>query len=82
MWFAYALLSGSDGGFYVGMTNDIERRVREHNSGYNRSTRSRVPFTLIYSEECASSGDARKREKYLKSGQGRDFLKSQASKWF
>ena len=82
MWFAYALRSGSDGGFYVGMTSDIERRVKEHNSGSNRSTRSRVPFTLFYSEQCASPREAREREKYLKSGQGRDFLKLQASKPF
>ncbi len=77
MWFAYALQSCRDGGLYIGMTSDIERRIKEHNGGYNQSTRSRVPFTLIYSEQCASRGEAREREKYLKSGQGRNFLKSQ-----
>ena len=76
MWFAYALQSGRDGGLYIGMASDIEERVREHNRGYNQSTRSRVPFTLIYSEQCGSRTEAREREKYLKSGKGRDFLKS------
>ena len=77
MWFAYALRSRKDGGLYVGMAMDVEGRLKEHNRGYNQSTRSRVPFTLIYSEKCASRGEAREREKYLKSGKGRDFLKSQ-----
>jgi putative endonuclease len=75
-WFAYVLRSDKDGGLYVGMAKDVKERVEEHNRGYNQSTRSRVPFTLIYSEHCASRGEAREREKYLKSGKGRDFLKS------
>ena len=76
-WFAYVLRSDKDGGLYVGMAMDVEGRLREHNGGYNQSTRSRVPFRLIYAEQCASRGEARGREKYLKSGKGRDFLKSQ-----
>ena len=82
MWFAYALQSKKDGGLYIGMATDVEGRLKEHNSGYNQSTRSRVPFTLIYSEKCASRGDAREREKYLKSGKGREFLKSQVTAIF
>ena len=76
MWFAYALQSDKDGGLYVGMTSDVGKRVKEHNSGYSQSTRSRVPFTLIYFEECGSRSEARERERYLKSGKGRDLLKS------
>jgi putative endonuclease len=76
MWFAYALRSERDGGLYIGMTCDVERRLKEHNSGYNRSTKSRAPLRLIYSEQCASRIEAREREKYLKSGKGREFLKS------
>jgi putative endonuclease len=77
MWFAYALQSGRDGGLYIGMATDVDGRLKEHNRGYNQSTRSRIPFTLIYSEQCGSRGEARQREKYLKSGKGRKFLKSQ-----
>jgi putative endonuclease len=77
-WFAYVLRSQKDGGLYVGMTMDVKERVKEHNRGYNSSTRSRVPFTLIYSEKCASRGEAREREKYFKSGKGREFLKVQS----
>ena len=77
VWFAYALRSEKDGGLYVGLTSNVERRVTEHNRGYNRSTKSRGPFTLIYCEECESRGQARDREKFLKSSNGRRFLKTQ-----
>jgi putative endonuclease len=76
MWCAYALQSRRDGWLYVGMTSDVKKRVVEHNRGYNRSTKARVPFQLIYVEECTSRQAAREREKYLKSGKGREFLKS------
>ena len=79
MWVAYALRSEKDGWLYIGMTSNIERRVSEHNRGYNRSTKSRGPFNLIYVEECGSRTEARDREKYLKSGIGRDFLKKQGT---
>ena len=74
MWFAYALKSKKDGGLYIGMSSDLERRLLEHNRGYNRSTKSRAPFSLIYSQEYSSRTEARRREKYLKSGVGREFL--------
>ena len=75
-WFVYVLRSTKDKGFYVGMTSNLERRVREHNAGQNRSTRSRAPFAVIYVERCGSRTRARAREKYLKSGVGREFLKA------
>ena len=74
MWFTYVIQSIKDCGVYVGMTSDVERRMREHNAGYNRSTRSRAPFVLFYVERCDSRPEARKREKFLKSGVGREFL--------
>ena len=77
MWFAYALRNDQDGWLYIGMTSDLERRLWEHNKGYNRSTKYRVPLRLIYSERCASRSEARELEKYLKSGKGREFLRSQ-----
>ncbi|MGH9777047.1 MAG: GIY-YIG nuclease family protein, partial [Candidatus Acidiferrales bacterium] len=46
-WFAYALRSEWDGWLYIGMTSDLQRRVEEHNRGYNRSTRPRIPFELL-----------------------------------
>jgi putative endonuclease len=75
LWFVYALCSRKDGGLYVGMTSDAARRVEEHNRGYNRSTRSRTPFQLIYVEERESRQRARLREKFFKSGRGREMLR-------
>jgi putative endonuclease len=79
MWCAYALRSETDGGFYVGMTSNLERRVKEHNAGYGQATRSRGPFQIVYVERCDSRLEARKREKFLKSGVGREFLKTVVS---
>ncbi len=76
MWFAYALVSRKDGWLYIGISSDVQKRLVEHNRGYNRSTKSRVPFELFYVEECSSRLKAREREKYLKSGKGREFLRS------
>jgi putative endonuclease len=74
-WFTYALRSLKDSGLYIGMTGDVERRVREHNAGYNRSTRSRAPFNLIYVKEFPSRREARQHEKFLKQGRGREMLR-------
>ncbi|OGI68716.1 endonuclease [Candidatus Nomurabacteria bacterium RIFCSPHIGHO2_01_FULL_42_15] len=61
---------------YVGMTNNLMRRFKEHNSGYVFSTKIHRPWELLYTEEVLSRGEARKREKLLKSGFGKEFLKS------
>ena len=57
------------------MSKNPEKRLVEHNSGMTKSTKLRRPFKIIYKEECLSRDNARKREKYLKSGCGREFLK-------
>jgi putative endonuclease len=74
-WFVYALRSQKDGGLYIGMTSDVPRRVQEHNRGYNRSTRSRIPFELIYLKQFESRQRAREHEKLLKRGKGRERLR-------
>lgn len=58
------------------MTNNLERRLKEHNNCENRSTKAYAPFTLIYSEKFETRTLARIKEKYLKSGVGKTFLKS------
>ena len=57
------------------MTNNIDRRLAEHNNGENRSTKAYQPFLLIYKETFASRIEAREKEKYLKSGVGKEYLK-------
>ncbi len=61
---------------YVGMTNDLQRRLKEHNNGENKSTKAYKPFALIFTEEFPDRISARVKEKYLKSGIGKEFLKS------
>jgi len=76
MIMVYAIRSSSRNYVYVGMTNDVERRLKEHNNGENRSTKAYKPFTLIYSEEFPDRASARIKERYLKSGTGKEFLKT------
>ena len=57
------------------MTNNLDRRIKEHNMGQNRSTKAYKPFELILKEEFPTKDEARQREKYLKSGIGKEFLK-------
>ncbi len=54
----------------------VERRIGQHNKGENRSTKAYKPFKLIYTEAFNTRIEAREREKYLKSGIGKGFLKS------
>jgi putative endonuclease len=76
MFFVYALTSIPRNYIYVGLTNDLERRTNEHNSGFERATRPYRPFKLIFSESFETRAEARKKEKYLKSGIGKEFLKT------
>jgi putative endonuclease len=75
MFFVYAINSCVRPYFYVGMTNDVKRRLLEHNKGENKSTKAYVPFELIFKEEHQTRIEARTREKYLKSGVGKEYLK-------
>ncbi|MBP9869307.1 GIY-YIG nuclease family protein [Patescibacteria group bacterium] len=77
MYFVYVLRSLTDGGWYVGFTEDVDRRLQDHNQGKNVSTKPRRPFVLIYYEAYLNKYDALGREKFLKSGSGRRFLEKQ-----
>ncbi len=70
----YILLSRKDDNFYVGYTTDLPRRLDEHFQGRNTSTAPRRPLRLIYCEYHASTTDAHRREKYLKTTAGRKAL--------
>jgi putative endonuclease len=64
-----------DGKNYTGSTGDLRKRFNSHNKGEVPSTRKRKPFELIYYEACVNEHDARMREKYLKSGRGKKYLR-------
>ena len=76
MFYIYILKSLKDNRTYVGYTNDLERRLAEHNSGKNIATKNRRPLELIFSEQFETSTEAKKRELYWKSGGGRRKLKN------
>ena len=78
-YFVYVLRSIDYNCNYIGSTYDIEERLKAHNDGKCRYTSGRRPWVLIYKEEYKTRGDAMKREKFLKSGQGRKFLKGHMS---
>lgn len=72
MYYIYILYSDKYNKFYTGMSNNIDRRIQEHNSGQNKTTKAFIPWRLIFYESCENRVIARKREKYWKSGTGRD----------
>ena len=75
MYFVYAISSKEHNYIYVGLTENITLRVKRHNDGRERTTKFYRPFELIYSEECENRPEARIREKYWKSGIGKEKLR-------
>ncbi|MEK7503600.1 MAG: GIY-YIG nuclease family protein [Patescibacteria group bacterium] len=66
MYFVYILKSKAYGNLYIGSTNDLKKRLSEHNRGINKSTKYRIPLVLVYYEAYTAEADARMREKKLK----------------
>ena len=81
MYYLYILQSLTDGNFYTGITSDLKRRLKEHNSGKNISTKGRKPFKLIYCEVYLLKRDAENRERYLKTSMGKRVIKKQLSEY-
>lgn len=76
MFYVYILQSLKDNKWYTGFTQDVFKRLEEHNNGNVRSTKHRLPFKIIYYEVCLNERDARMRERYLKSAWGKRYLKN------
>ncbi|PYJ85107.1 MAG: excinuclease ABC subunit C [Verrucomicrobia bacterium] len=74
MFYTYVLRC-SDGNLYIGSTGNLRRRLVQHEAGRVPATAPRLPVTLEYYEACRSEGSARLREKQLKTGFGRAYLK-------
>ena len=75
MWIVYIIRSQVNNRLYIGSTNDLERRLEEHNSGKSTYTKPTRPFTLVYRELYNTRLEARRRERFLKTGKGRELLK-------
>lgn len=76
MYYTYVLRSTIDKNLYIGWTNDLKKRLITHNAGLVEATKYRKPLSLIYYEACLSEEKAIKREKQLKTGFGRLYLKN------
>jgi putative endonuclease len=76
MYFTYILKSLKDGRYYYGSTENIEDRLKLHNSGKVRSTKSRKPFVIHYYEKYDSRTKAWEREMFFKSIDGYNWLKT------
>ncbi|MFN4881595.1 MAG: GIY-YIG nuclease family protein [Bacteroidota bacterium] len=75
MHYVYIIRSVKDGKYYIGETSDIISRLNYHNSGKQRSTKSRIPFELVLSEEYMTREEALRREKQIKSWKGGEAFK-------
>jgi putative endonuclease len=76
MHYLYILQSECDKSFYIGVTNDTQRRLNEHNAGLSRSTKSRTPWMIVHREEFESITEAYRRERYIKSRKKRKYIES------
>ena len=72
------VLKNPKGILYKGQTNNLEKRIHQHNSvdGFSAYTKGRDPWTLVYKEEFTTRSAAKERETFLKSGAGRTFLRN------
>jgi len=76
MFHVYILKSLKNGRYYTGSTNNLERRLVEHNSGGSKYTKLTRPFVLVHKEEFSMRREAVARELFLKTGAGRDWIKN------
>ena len=80
-YYFYAIRSEKDGQIYKGISKNVEKRLEWHNAGKTKSTKGYRPWELVYVEKIGDLKKARKKEKYYKSGIGREKLKELINKW-
>lgn len=81
MWYIYVLKSNKNNKWYTGMTNNLRKRLNEHNEGKSMFTKERGPYKLMYYEASCDKVDARSRELYLKSGMGKRYIKNRLKRF-
>lgn len=81
-YYVYVLESIKDSDLYIGYSQDLRKRLKEHNQGLNFSTKPYLPWKLIYYEACLNQEDAKRKEKYFKTSQGRRLLRRRLKKHF
>ena len=81
MYIIYILEGINSGRLYTGYTENLDARLQNHNSGKVKSTKAYRPYRIIHTESYSDKTSARKRELFLKSGQGRKWIKGHIDKW-
>jgi len=82
MFYVYILQSKKNKELYVGCTNNLKERFKKHNDGLVFSTRSNIPYIIIHYEYFLDKKDAFLREKWLKTGWGRNQIKTMLENYF
>jgi len=75
-FYVYALISLRNSHLYIGQTDNLDRRIKQHNLGKVLSTKSYIPYRLLYKKSFKDRKSAVIKEKELKTSQGRRFLRS------
>jgi putative endonuclease len=75
MFYVYVLKSVKTGRRYVGSCENVDERVRRHNTGHSKTTRHGIPWTVLLSESFLTREEAVRKERYYKTGRGRDELR-------
>jgi putative endonuclease len=81
MFFVYILQSETDESFYIGYSENVERRLEQHNNEESEYTSRKTPWKIVYIEKFELKKDAIKREKFLKNQKSRDFYKRLINSW-
>lgn len=81
-YYVYVLQSLKDHGWYTGVTINLRKRILAHNIGKSFATKSRRPWKVIYAEASLNQEDALAREKYLKSGMGKKYIRNRLKFFF
>ena len=76
MYYVYILQSEKSRQWYTGTTSNLRKRLSQHNLGQSTWTKKGVPWKLIYCEACLNENDSFAREKYLKTGTGKKYIKN------
>jgi putative endonuclease len=81
MCYVYVLKSINTDYWYTGVTNDLRKRFSQHQEGQRGWSRQHRPYKLIYYEACRDMNDATAREKYLKTGMGKRYLRNRLKRF-
>lgn len=80
-WFyTYIIRCGKTETFYTGTTNNLKKRLEQHDKGRVKYTKDKLPLELVYFEACLNKDDAYRRERYLKTAIGKRYIKNRIKK--